>query len=85
MNKTYLLTAIAIFAIATAATTAYAQEDPASQGLERADREVHAHAPQNDITFHEGTCQGGHSTSALGPQGCDNPLISEPGASEEHP
>jgi hypothetical protein len=61
-------------------------------GLEKADNNIHENAPQNDVTIHEGLCQGGHSTDALddlnptpGENGCENEnIISDPGNSDGH-
>jgi hypothetical protein len=58
-------------------------EDPASKGLEEADDNVHENAPDQDIEFHEGTCQGGHTTEALEDLGgCD--ILSDPGNSDDN-
>jgi hypothetical protein len=50
-------------------------KDHAQDGLNKADDNVHENAPQNDVTFHEGLCQGGHSTDVLDEitdgEGCD--------------
>ena len=62
-------------------TDAFAQ-DPARQGLDRADVNIHENTDstpgdlsEQDVRFHEGTCQGGHSTTVLDTlfpgQGCD--------------
>ena len=92
--RTYL----AIFLIATSiavATTSIATqasaEKPDITGLEKADRNIHENTgstPDNpskqDLKFHEGTCQGGHTTEALeGLGGCD--ILPEPGNSGDHP
>ncbi len=85
-NTTKLATMfIVVVALASIGTTATALAQPSdNQGIERADRNVHEHAPQADIVFHEGLCQAGISTQALGPQGCDNPVLSEaPGRSDD--
>jgi hypothetical protein len=65
------------------------EKDNAQDGLNKADDNVHENAPQNDVTFHEGLCQGGHSTDVLdditGGEGCDaNPPITDPGNSDEN-
>jgi hypothetical protein len=90
-TKTYL----AIFLIAASisvtttsmATTAFAEKDSAHDGLEKADSNIHENAPQNDVTIHEGMCQGGHSTDTLdtlgGCDGADSP-ITDPGNSDGH-
>ena len=37
------------------------------------------------VRFHEGLCQGGHSTTVLDSiGGCDNPIITDPGNSDEN-
>ena len=65
---------------------AQAQEDPAREGLDTADKRVHENTEfgsDQDVRFHEGLCQGGHSTTALDSlDGCNNPIITEPGNSE---
>jgi hypothetical protein len=74
-----LLTAIvtAITAISTLSSTALADKSSGSKGLEKADENVHTHTPgglkgQQDVNFHVGTCQGGHTTEALNTiGGCD--------------
>jgi hypothetical protein len=77
----------AVTAISSLGPAALAAKSSGSNGLERADQNVHENtgpgSPQ-DIRFHEGTCQGGHATAALGPSGCNNPLITAPGNSDNH-
>lgn len=46
-------------------TPALAEKSSGSNGLEKVDDNIHENAPDNDVTFHEGLCQGGHSTEAL--------------------
>ena len=65
------------------------KKDNAQDGLNKADDNVHENAPQNDVTFHEGLCQGGHSTDVLDQitdgEGCNaNPPITDPGNSDEN-
>ncbi|SRR6266498_1668521 len=86
--------AIAIFV--TAASIAIAglsiatptlADKPDKTGLDKADQNVHEKTPgkfagDQDVRFHEGTCQGGHQVDI--PQGCDNPLITDPGDSDNH-
>ena len=93
-TRTYL----AIFLIATSigvATTSIAtpvlaakDPDPARGGLDKADENVHDHlgtGTEGDVRFHEGLCQGGHSTTVLDSiGGCDNPIITDPGKSDDH-
>jgi hypothetical protein len=67
----------------------FADKSNAQDGLNRADENVHENAPQNDVTFHEGLCQGGHSTDVLDEitdgEGCDaNPPITDPGNSDDN-
>jgi hypothetical protein len=65
---------------------ASAGKDSASKGLEKADVQVHEHTgpvSKQDIRFHEGTCQGGHTTKALEDLGgCD--ILTKPGNSDNH-
>jgi len=81
-------TVLAIFLIATSiavATTSIATpisaEDHARGGLDKADKNVHDNTgplSDQDIRFHEGTCQGGHSTTVLDNLGgCD--ILPPPG------
>jgi hypothetical protein len=69
-------TALAIFVIAasmvTAITTmsipALAAKSSASHGLNIADQNIHQNTgalSKQDLNFHVGTCQGGHSTAVL--------------------
>jgi len=80
---TMLMVVVALASIGTTAT-AFAKETPPGIA-EHADENVHNIAgtgSQQDVRFHEGLCQAGISTEALGPQGCDNQLLSDPGASD---
>ena len=83
--------AIAIFAtlasIMTAITTvsvpASADKSSGSNGLEKADQNVHNNTPggfggQQDLNFHVGTCNGGHTTAALNSIGGCSILPSPP-------
>jgi hypothetical protein len=93
-RKTYLAIFLIATSIAIGATTSLATqasaEKPDITGLEKADRNIHENTgstPENpsdqDIRFHEGTCQGGHTTEALeGLGGCD--VLSDPGNSDGH-
>jgi hypothetical protein len=82
---------LAIFLIATSiaigtvsiATPALAEKGSGSNGLEKADDNVHENAPDNDVTFHEGLCEGGHSTEALDDLGGCN-ILSDPGESDDN-
>lgn len=66
--------------------TVMADKDSASQGLEKADENVHENTgsvSEQDIRFHEGLCQGGHTTDALeGLGGCN--ILSAPGNSDDN-
>ena len=57
------------------AATASADKSSGSNGLEKADKNVHDNTGpvrDQDIKFHEGLCQGGHTTEALEQLGgCD--------------
>jgi hypothetical protein len=79
---------IAIGTTTSMATPALADKSSGDEhGLDTADQKIHENGPgfgsQGDIRHHEGTCQGGHTVDI--PQGCDNPLITGPGESENHP
>jgi hypothetical protein len=79
-----------VFATATTslATPAFAKKDSARGGLDKADEKVHEHlgtGTEGDVRFHEGLCEGGHSTTVLDSiGGCDNPIITDPGKSDTH-
>jgi hypothetical protein len=82
-----IATSLAI-AIVPMVTQASADKNDADEGLETADEEVHDNTgglgSGPDLKFHEGTCQGGHTTDALeNLGGCD--ILPEPGESGEHP
>jgi hypothetical protein len=54
-------------------------------GFDRADCNVHENTPDGfggdqDVRFHEGTCQGGQSDHPA----CDLDIITEPGNSDDH-
>jgi hypothetical protein len=60
------------------------EECSEESGFDRADCNVHENTPDGftgdqDVRFHEGTCQGGRDHPA-----CDLPLITEPGNSDEN-
>jgi hypothetical protein len=88
------ITYLAIFLIAasiaigtvSSAVPALADKSSGSNGLDKADENVHetpgGFAGDQDIRFHEGTCQGGHPVDI--PDGCDNDLITDPGNSDDH-
>jgi hypothetical protein len=62
-----------------------ADKDNAREGLDRADENVHENAPENDVTYHEGQCQGGHSSTVLDSLGgCDADIITDPGNSDDN-
>lgn len=86
--------AVAIFFIATSLAIAalsatnivLADKSSGSNGLEKADDKVHENTgpvSDQDIKFHEGLCQGGHSTEALDNLGGCN-ILSDPGESDEN-
>ena len=99
MKKTILMGVI-IGAIAIAMVVASsslvmpasAGKDNAREGLDKADENVHDNtelASNQDVRFHEGLCQGGHSTSVLDTlDGCegakDQGIIGEPGESDDN-
>ena len=71
---TFVLIAVILTAVAAISTVTPAAlaEKPSTTGLERADTNIHNNAPSTgnsdnnvDIRFHQGTCQGGHTTTAL--------------------
>ncbi|MGI8719376.1 MAG: hypothetical protein ACR2KF_02520 [Nitrososphaeraceae archaeon] len=91
-SHTYLAIFIIAASIAVASTSIATQasaDQPDKTGLERADEKVHENTgstPENpsdqDIRFHEGTCQGGHTTEVLESiGGCD--ILSDPGNSDK--
>ena len=95
MNTIVKLAVLVIAAGLVIGTTSMAspvvadEKENAQDGLNEADDKVHDNAPQNDVTFHEGLCQGGHSTDVLDDitdgKGCDaNPPITDPGNSDEN-
>ncbi len=84
-----IATSIAIGATTSLATQASADK-PDKTGLEKADEKVHENTgstPENpsdqDVRFHEGTCQGGHTTDVLESiGGCG--ALTDPGNSDDH-
>src|SRR5918996_5295340 len=89
--------AIAIAMVAAGSSSVIpvsAGKDSASKGLERADENVHENTDsgntqetlsEQDVRFHQGTCQGGHETEAVGElfeNGCDD--IPPPGNSGDN-
>jgi hypothetical protein len=61
-----------------------AQECQGISGFDRADCNVHENTPgefggEQDVRFHEGTCQGGREHFA-----CDLEIVTDPGNSDEH-
>ena len=77
-------TSIAIV-IVSAADPILADKSSGQNGLDKADENVHdtpgGFAGDQDIKFHEGTCQGEHPVDI--PDGCDNDLITDPGNSDD--
>ena len=63
-----------------------ADKNSGSNGLEKADKNVHDNTgpvSDQDVRFHEGLCQGGHTTDALEQLGgCD--ILTDPGDSDSH-
>ncbi len=85
-TKTYLAIFLIATSIAVATTSlgATASADNARKGLDKADENVHENTPGGllgdiDKRFHEGLCQGEHSTTIVDQElgGCGN--IKEPG------
>jgi hypothetical protein len=92
-RKTYLaifLIATSIVVATTSTATQASADKPDKTGLEKADEKVHENTgstPENpsdqDIRFHEGTCQGGHTTEVLESiGGCG--VLTDPGNSDEN-
>lgn len=83
---TFALLASLTIGSTIAITSAFAAKSSGSNGLEKADENVHENAPEErDVTFHEGLCQGGYSTEALDNLGgCDSSVITDPGNSDDH-
>ena len=101
-NQTVIITAVLLAAAALTITTtttslpiasAQDKKENAQDGLNRADEKVHENTDseigdlsEQDIRFHEGTCQGGHSTDVLDSitgGGCPTEGF-DPGESDEH-
>jgi|SRR6187200_601616 hypothetical protein len=90
MNTIAILIVVAaivtsVTAISALSTAALAQKSQGSNGLEVADPHVHDAAGgglggQQDVNFHTGLCQGGHSTQALDQAvgGCNGGFIQSP-------
>ena len=78
--------AATITAVVPMAIPVSADKSSGSNGLEKADDNVHDNTgpvSEQDIKFHEGLCQGGHSTEALDNLGgCD--ILSDPGESDDN-
>jgi hypothetical protein len=77
---------MAIALASVIAPIAVADKSSGSNGLETADKKIHEntdstpeHLSQQDLNFHVGTCQGGHTTQALNDiaGGCTLPSPSE--------
>jgi hypothetical protein len=77
---------IAIGTTTSLATPALADKSSGSNGLEKADANIHDHfgaGTDKDVHWHIGKCQGGHSTEALDALGgCD--ILPDPGKSGDH-
>jgi hypothetical protein len=82
-TKTYFAISViaASMIIATVSMTSPVAADKARKGLDTADKNIHDNTgplSDQDLRFHEGTCQGGHSTTVLDNLGgCD--ILKEPG------
>jgi hypothetical protein len=88
----FFLSAVIAIAIATISVynpiaLAQSSTDPARKGLDIADEKIHENThstpsdlSQQDVNFHTGICQGGHSTTVLDQlaQGCSGGLIQSP-------
>ena len=87
-NTFAILVVIASMTVGTTIVTipAYADKSSGSNGLETADENVHENTgpvSQQDVRFHEGLCQGGHTTEALESLGgCG--ILTPPGNSDNH-
>jgi len=81
-----VIAATMVTAVVTMAIPVSADKSSGSNGLEKADDKVHDNTgpvSDQDIKFHEGLCQGGHSTEALDDLGgCD--ILSDPGESDDN-
>ncbi|HEY6657046.1 MAG TPA: hypothetical protein VIZ62_00825 [Nitrososphaeraceae archaeon] len=92
--RTYLAlflvaTSIAIGTTTSIATTAFADKSSGSNGLEKADKLIHDHfggLSDKDVKWHEGICQGEHSTKALdeATNGAGCSALGDPGNSDDH-
>ena len=81
-----IIAATMVTAVVPMAISVSADKSSGSNGLEKADDKVHDNTgpvSDQDIKFHEGLCQGGHSTEALDNLGgCD--ILSDPGESDDN-
>ncbi len=81
-----IVTAIITIPTLSPAALADKNHECSGSGFERADCNVHSNTgplSKQDFRFHEGTCQGGHTTKALESiGGCD--AVSKPGNSDTH-
>ena len=91
MNTKITFAIFAIMASMTIGTVlainpVYADKSSGSNGLETADVNVHENTgpvSSQDVRFHEGLCQGGHTTEALdGLGGCD--ILTSPANSDDN-
>jgi hypothetical protein len=83
----FLIAASVAVATTSIATPVLADKSSGQNGLDKADKNVHDNTPggftgDQDIRFHEGTCQGDHPVDI--PGGCDNAAITDPGNSDNH-
>ena len=91
MNQKVILTAIAamlgIGLISMVTPVVLADKESGDNGLDKSDEKVHENTPggfagKQDLSYHEGACQGGHEVNI--PEGCDNDLITDPGNSDDN-
>jgi hypothetical protein len=79
-------TALSLVSLANPVLADKGGERREDQGFERADCEVHENTgpvSEQDVRFHEGTCQGGHTSEALeGLGGCE--ILTAPGNSDDN-
>lgn len=73
MNTKLVFLALAVSALAIAATSvlntatpAFADKSSGDQGVDQADESIHENAPSDtDPKFHEGTCSGGFNAGGF--------------------
>lgn len=82
----FIAGSIAIVSTTSMTTVAFPDKSSGENGLNKADDNIHDNTPggfagHQDIVHHEGTCHGRHDVHI--PDGCDNPLITDPGKSDD--